>query len=100
MSRRPKPTRKALGRAELYLQRLLILLPKPERRRLRWTMALINELRADMRRKAIFEAGARARQPEPVFEGERLGSAEQYTFYDGYASKHAAFINPYRGRRA
>lgn len=52
------------------------------------------------RRGAIFRAGAgaEAAEPKPVFQGESLGSAESCTFYDGYASTHVGFVNPYRTR--
>lgn len=44
----------------------------------------------------IFAAGARAKKPVPRLEGKRLGSFESMTFYDGYASTHPGFKNPYR----
>ena len=48
------------------------------------------------RQKAVFEAGAAAKTPTPVFGGYPLGSMDSCTFYDGYASTHPEFKNPYR----
>jgi uncharacterized protein YodC (DUF2158 family) len=53
-----------------------------------------------LRHEAIFKAGAEASSPSwPKFEGEPLGSMEGCTWYDGYASTHPEFKNPYRIRR-
>lgn len=41
-----------------------------------------------LRRQDIFEAGASANSPEPVFEGEALNSVETITFRVGYGSTH------------
>ena len=51
-----------------------------------------------LRQAAIFRAGAEAKEPKPFFQGATLGSMESYTFYDGYASTHPGFVNPYRKR--
>lgn len=49
------------------------------------------------RREAeIFEAGAKATSPDPVVNGDKLGSLASCIFYDGYASTHPGFVNPYR----
>lgn len=48
------------------------------------------------RSDAIFAAGAEAAEPKPFFQGTYLGSMEACTFYDGYASTHPGFANPYR----
>lgn len=51
-----------------------------------------------LRQAAIFRAGADAKEPKPIFQGTMLGSMESSTFYDGYASTHPDFVNPYRKR--
>jgi hypothetical protein len=66
---------------------------------IRDAMDLIDQIRGEMRRTEIFVAGARARKPEPKLDGERLGSSESVTFYDGYASTHLKFKNPYQAWR-
>lgn len=49
------------------------------------------------RRDAIYRAGAEATSLDcPTYEGHVLGSMERCTFYDGYASTHPDFKNPYR----
>ena len=48
------------------------------------------------RSEEIFAAGAAATEPKPRFGGELLGSMESCIFYDGYASTHPDFKNPYR----
>lgn len=50
----------------------------------------------ERRRAAIFKAGAEATTTYPWYEGYRLGSMERCTFFDGYASTHPEFRNPYR----
>lgn len=66
------------------------------RGRIRTAMDLLDEVRTQLRRMEIFAAGARAKKPVPRLEGKRLGSFESMTFYDGYASTHPGFKNPYR----
>ena len=61
-------------------------------------MNILDTVARDMRHKAIFAAGAKARKPNPRFEKRELGSMEQMTWYDGYASTHKGFENPYRRR--
>lgn len=47
--------------------------------------------------KKIFDAGAEALTPSiPTFDGRPLGSMERCNWYDGYASTHPEFKNPYR----
>ena len=53
------------------------------------------------RRRAIYQAGMRAgksksKNTPPLFQGERLGSMESMTFYDGVAKVRSTFTNPYR----
>lgn len=52
----------------------------------------------EYRRAAIFKAGADASDwTYPVMlNGYELGSMELCTFYDGHASTHPEFKNPYR----
>lgn len=48
---------------------------------------------------AIFKAGAEAEAPSrPVINGHELGSMAACIFFDGYASTHPSFQNPYRRR--
>lgn len=51
------------------------------------------------RSEAIFSTGAKATEPKPTFQGAILGSMESSIFYDGYASTHPEFTNPYRRRQ-
>lgn len=91
-------TLKRLSAAWMGLQTARLYSKPRYRGKIARAMDVIDQVREELRRKLIFEAGAKARRPVPLFMGQPLGSAEAYTFYDGYASKHAAFINPYRSR--
>ncbi len=52
------------------------------------------------RRKTIFKAGAEAADSTwPIFKGYELGSMEACNYFDGYASTHPEFKNPYRQRQ-
>lgn len=76
---------------------------KPQHRKIiRDTMSALDDLMRHMRREEIFAAGAKAksRNPIPRFEGRELGSFEACNFYDGYASTHPDFKNPYRAHRS
>lgn len=50
------------------------------------------------RRAAVFKAGAEATELPKKYEfnGHELGSMERFTWFDGYASTHPGFKNPYR----
>jgi hypothetical protein len=89
-------TRAKINAAELGLQRVVSGLPLKDRTRVHRAMAILNEIASDMRRKEIFAAGAKAKKPIAMFEHRQLGSIESCTFYDGYASTHPDFLNPYR----
>jgi hypothetical protein len=61
-------------------------------------MSKADDEKMNARRAAIFEAGAKAQTPDwPVVDGYRLGSMEACNFFDGHASTHPDFRNPYRG---
>lgn len=96
---KPKPvTRKRLTSAWRKLQSVVYnpAISARHRSGVREAMDLIDQIRSEMRRREIFAAGARARKPEPKFDGQRLGSLESILFYDGYASTHPKFKNRYR----
>ena len=93
-----KITLARVQRAELDLQSVVDV-PRQHRQRILRAMAVLNEIGMKMRHEAIFAAGARAKTPTPKFEGEQLGSSESMTFYDGFASTHPDFLNPYRHPR-
>lgn len=93
-----KITLARIRRAELDLQSVVDVSGRGRKRILR-AMILLNDIGMKMRREAIFAAGALARSPIPKFEGEQLGSSESSTFYEGYASRHPDFRNPYRSRQ-
>lgn len=62
-------------------------------------MRILDRIAMDMRRKEVFDAGAKTRRlgrKRPSYQGHELGSNESCTFYDGYASTHPGFKNPYR----
>ncbi len=56
------------------------------------------------RREAIYATGLRAGMAggsaEPNFDGERLGSAESMSWWDGYAQGDPAFKHPMKRHRA
>ena len=60
--------------------------------------AMIETEAMKARREAIFKAGADATELPKRYEfnGHELGSMERCTWYDGYASTHPEFKNPYR----
>jgi hypothetical protein len=64
-------------------------------------MSKEDDEKMEARREAVFKAGAEAASPSyPEFEGRTdLGSMERCTWYDGYASAHPEFKNPYRRLR-
>jgi hypothetical protein len=64
-------------------------------------MSKADDERMAARHAAIFKAGADAAElPEKYeFKGHELGSMERCTWYDGYASTHPGFKNPYRRTR-
>lgn len=91
-----KVTRARVSRAYIDLQSIIDKLPREtERRRVSRTMTLLAEIGYEMRRAAIFAAGAKAKMPLPVFEGDALGSLETVTFFTGYSSTHPGFKYPY-----
>lgn len=90
------PTRKEIGAAWLGLQTVAAYTPRRLRGKVHRAMGALDGMARDMRRKAIFAAGARARKPHCKFEGDNLGSIERMNFFDGYASTHPGFENPYR----
>jgi len=62
-------------------------------------MRYLDGVASDIRREAIFKAGADTgvlQAGDILFEGHPLGSMERCTFYDGHASTHPGFKNPYR----
>jgi hypothetical protein len=91
-------TRKRLSKVWLGLQSMRSHIPRSQWNRLHAAMDVLDDINHEMRRKAIFDAGAKARKPTPRFERGPLGSMESMTFYDGYASTHPKFQNPYRSR--
>ena len=96
------PTRKEIAAAWLGLQSVYFgkpILPRRSRAKIRRAMEALDGVARDMRRKAIFQAGAKARKPHGKFEGDDLGSMERMNFFDGYASTHCGFKNPYRSVR-
>lgn len=86
-----------VSRASLALQPLLYG-SKPRAGAVQRAMRVMDRIAQDMRRKEVFEAGAKARKPKAIFRGQELGSNETCTFYDGFASTHPEFENPYRRR--
>ena len=92
-------TYKQLMKAELGLQTVLFIVPRKYERKVSAAMRLLNDIGMEMRRKAVFSAGARARKPIARFEGQKLGSSESCNFFDGYASTHPTFQHPYRSPR-
>lgn len=99
-SPRPRLTEKNLGRAWAGLQNLCPALPEPLQPGVRLAMVMLDEARAKMRREKIFKLGAKAKRLPKIicYDGKALGSIEACTFYDGYASTHPDFTNPYRRR--
>lgn len=94
-------SRKELQRIYLELQNVVYDDCKPKQRKIIFdAMAALDAVMMDMRRKEIFAAGAAAKNPVPRFEGRDLGSFEACNFYDGYASTHPDFQNPYRRRNS
>jgi hypothetical protein len=91
------PTLKELHRAWMGLQAVIDHVPRRLRGKVHFAMDAIDGTARDLRRKAIFAAGARARNPHCKFEGDDLGSIERMRFFDGYASTHPGFKNPYHG---
>lgn len=89
-------TRRQMSKAYLGLQSVLSTVNGSRARKVGAAMRVLDNLHAEMRRAAIFAAGAKARKPVPRFERRLLGSTESCTFYDGYASVHKGFVNPYR----
>jgi hypothetical protein len=89
-----------VSRAGLGLQPLLYG-AKPKRGAIERAMRLLDDMAVQMRRKEIFAAGAAAKKlpTVPKFRGHKLGSSEVSNFYDGFASTHSWFKNPYRGIR-
>ena len=58
---------------------------------------MIDDEKMKIRWAAVFAAGANAETPDwPVLDGYKLGSMEACNFFDGYASTHPDFRNPYR----
>jgi hypothetical protein len=86
-------------KAWMLLQTVHAYAPKAMGGRINKVMDLLDEQARRLRRAEIFAAGAKARKlpnGSPVFNGHTLGSSESYTFYDGHASTHKGFKNPYR----
>ena len=90
-------SRRRIEITENRLQHILNVLPlKRDRKRVEDAMSVLNAIAMKMRRQAIFDAGRRSKTSIPKFEGRTLGSMESMNFYDGYASTHPGFKNPYR----
>ncbi len=57
------------------------------------------EERRYRRRVAIFNAGFKAKTPNPRLNGEQLeGSLEHANWFNGYRKSHPDYQNPYRSR--
>lgn len=89
-------TRRRVRLAWFGLQDIVDRVPATQRGRVGRAMRVLDDIHTDMRRIAVYQAGQKAKKPTPRFEGQDLGSMEAMTFYDGYASKHPGFKNPYR----
>lgn len=91
-------TRSNIGKVWMALQKIAFDdgVSAAQRSTVRDAMDILDQVKMDMRRAEVYAAGATAKKPTPVFEKTRLGSAEAVTFYDGYASTHPGFVNPYR----
>lgn len=89
-----KVTRPRVYAASRSLNRVAGHAPKRMRGRIYTVMRLLDDIGFDLRREAIFAAGARARTFHCRFEGHDLGSAERLTFAMGYRSTHPDFTFP------
>jgi len=94
-------TRANLLIAQQKLQRMLHdpKVPSKYSTDLSTVMRIVDDEAMKLRREEVFAAGAAVDEiptGKILFEGSEIGSMERCTFYDGYASTHPDFQNPYR----